>query len=90
MFHKAPPVVGPILDGVFGLPGIAILALLAGIGTGLAVARIDLPKPLPTHAATPAAGRSEPGHNVRRHEAELLEMRQPCGLIGKAGLWLGR
>jgi hypothetical protein len=41
MFHRAPRVISPFLDGVFGLLGIAILALLACIGMGLTIARIE-------------------------------------------------
>jgi PPE-repeat protein len=56
MFDKAPPGIGNVLDGVFGLPGITILALLAGIWMGLAIAWIGPSHARFAEAATPASG----------------------------------
>jgi hypothetical protein len=58
MFHRALRAISPILDGVFGLPEITILALLACIGMGLAIARIDIPNAPLREAATSTAGQS--------------------------------
>jgi hypothetical protein len=58
MFHRALRAISPILDGMLGLPGITILALLGCIGMGLAIARIDLPKTPLWQAATSTAGQS--------------------------------
>jgi hypothetical protein len=56
MFHRAQRAISHFLDGVFGLLGIAILALLASIGMGLTIARINVPKDPLWEAATSTAG----------------------------------
>lgn len=56
MFQAAPSTIGHVLNGVCGLPGIAAVALLAGVGLGLGIGWIDPPNARLTDASAPAAG----------------------------------
>jgi hypothetical protein len=56
MFHRVVLAIGHVLNGALGLPGIAALGLLAGVGMGLGIARIDPPKASPVGVTTPADG----------------------------------
>jgi hypothetical protein len=56
MFQRVVLALGHVLNDALGLPGITALGLLAGVGMGLGIARIDPPKAPPVDAATPADG----------------------------------